>query len=143
MAYLHPLMQVAAWLLGLYALILAWPRLASLHLGLTRRFNRRRHALLGGASLALLLSGTAGGVFMGRVYLHAWLGSGAHARGALIMLPLALWGLGSGLWLHMRPRPRRLLPLLHGLANLLVLGLALLQARSGHALLETLARGGS
>jgi hypothetical protein len=142
MLYAHPILQVAAFLLGLHALLLAWPRVASLHLGLGRRFNRRRHTVMGAASLILLLLGLVGGALMGRLYLHAWLSSGVHAWGALLILPLALWGLGSGLWLANRPRPRRLLPLLHGLGNLLVLALALLQAHSGQNLLETLLRGG-
>lgn len=142
MVYAHPLMQVAAWLLGLYALVLAWPRVASLHLGRSRRFNRRRHQVLGTAALGLMLLGTLGGALLGRLYLHAWLTSGAHAWGGILFLPLALWGLGSGLMLANRPRPRRLLPLLHGLGNLLLLVLALAQARSGRALLLTLAGGG-
>ncbi|MBI5522812.1 MAG: DUF4079 domain-containing protein [Desulfarculus sp.] len=142
MAYAHPLLQVAAWLLGLYALALAWPRVASLHLGQSRRFNRRRHQITGLAALGLMLLGTLGGALLGRLYLGAWLSSGAHAWGGLLVLALGLWGLGSGLWLANRPQPRRLLPLLHGLGNLLLLILALLQARSGRALLLTLAGGG-
>lgn len=142
MTLVHPLLQVAAWLLGLYALALACPRVASLHLGQSRRFNRRRHQMAGMAALVLMLLGTLGGALMGRMYLGAWLSSGAHAWGGLLVLPLGLWGLASGLWLAQRPRPRRLLPLLHGLGNLLLLVLALLQARSGRALLQTLAGGG-
>ncbi len=140
MPYMHPLLQTMAWLLGLCALVLAWPRVASLHLGQSRRFDRSRHIALGQAALLLLLLGGLGGTLMGRLYLHAWLGSGAHALGALLILPLALWGLGSGLMLARRPRPRRWLPLLHGLANLLVLLLVMAQAYSGHRLLEGLAR---
>jgi hypothetical protein len=141
MAYFHPLLQAAAILLGFYALLLAWPRVASLHLGHTRPFQRHRHVILGGAALVLLLLGFGGGAVMGRLYLHAWLSSGPHALGGLAVLPVALWGLGSGLWLVKRPRPRRLLPLLHGLGNLLALALALLQAPSGRLLLESLGRG--
>ncbi|CAO0824903.1 hypothetical protein DFAR_990010 [Desulfarculales bacterium] len=58
---------------------------------------------------------------------------------ALAITPLALFSLGSGLVLARRSRPRRRLPLLHGLANLLVLLLALAQTRSGRQLLELLA----
>jgi hypothetical protein len=142
MAYLHPLLQITAILLGLCALLLSWPRVASLHLGQTRPFQRRRHIIVGSLALLLLLLGFAGGAVMGRLYLHAWLSSGLHALGGLAVLPLALWGLGSGLWLARHPRHRRLLPLLHGLGNLAVLALAVLQAHSGRLLLETLGRGG-
>lgn len=88
-----------------------------------------------------MLAGALGGVLMGRVYLGARLDSGAHALGALL-LPFIAFGLGSGLWMQRRPKPRRWLPALHGLANLLVLLLALAQATSGHRLLETIARDG-
>ena len=142
MLYIHPVLQLTALVLALYALALAWPRFVSLHLGRKKLFNRRRHVLVGQASLILMLLGMAGGALMVRLYWRRWFATGEHAWVALIMLPLLLWGLGSGLYLAGSPRPRRWLPALHGLGNLVLLGLGLWQIHEGAEVIEHFVRGG-
>jgi len=48
-----------------------------------------------------------------------------------VMLPLILFGLFSGLYLNYKKGKRMLLPILHGINNLVVLILSLYQVSSG------------
>lgn len=133
----HPLVQILALGVALYALRLGWARFAAAHLGAQgRQFDWRGHVRAGTAAmLAWILAAPSGlgaawavwdGVFMtGR---HAWVG--------LAMLPLALFGLGSGLYMDRVKAPRKTLPLAHGLANALLALLALHQLVTGAMVLK-------
>lgn len=135
--FVHPVMQLLALGLGLAALAQAWPRVMTLHMGRKRVFRRARHVLLGELCLGGFILGAAGGALAARLARGAWLASGGHAWVGVLLAALALFGLLSGLHLaRAKPRPRRLLPLVHGLNNLLVLALALWQVPSGRQLLE-------
>ena len=136
MLFIHPLWQIAATLVAVYALVLALPRAASLHLGHKLAFKRPRHILAGKIALVGLLLGVVGGLVMARLTWGGWLITGAHGVVGLIMAPLMLFGLFSGLRLANTPRPRRLLPLLHGLNNLVLLALALYQFHLGDEVLD-------
>ena len=142
MLYIHPALQILAMSLIVYALVLAWPRIVTLHLGNKRIFNRRRHVLVGETALGLMLAGMLGGAVMARLYWRGWFITGDHAWLALAMLPFLLFGLGSGLYLARAPRMRRLLPALHGLNNLILLVLAFFQANEGREVVEHFIRGG-
>jgi len=50
---------------------------------------------------------------------------------ALVMLPLILFGLFSGLYMDRRKKKRTLLPLLHGINNMVVLALVGYQITTG------------
>jgi hypothetical protein len=141
MLYVHPLIQLAAMALGLYALVLAWPRILSLHLGRSQAFRRPRHILAGELALGIMLAGMAGGLLMVRLFWGQWLLTGVHGKVGLTMLPLLVFGLVSGLYMASSPKPRKALPLAHGLNNLLVLALALAQFMSGRQILAALAPG--
>jgi hypothetical protein len=137
--YVHPVMQLLALALALGTLVLAWPRIVTLHLGSKRRFRRARHVLGGQLSLGIFILGAVGGAVAAHTLRGTWLAGGAHAWGGIVLLSLALFGLASGLYLaYAPPRPRKLLPALHGLVNLLVLALALWQVQSGRQMLEVL-----
>ncbi len=137
--YVHPILQLLALALGLWALVLAWPRFVTIHLKSKRIFRRRRHILLGEFCLGGFILGMIGGLAMVRLQGKAWLATGEHAWGGLILLPLALFGLISGLYLAGSPAQRKVLPLLHGLGNLLVLGLAFYQAHTGRQVIANFA----
>lgn len=141
MLYLHPLGQITATLLCLYALWLSWARVRTLHLGRKTRFQRQRHAWVGGLGLGLMTLGAFGGLFMARLYFGAWLRTGEHGVVGLAMLPFLAFGLASGWVLYQRPAPRKLLPLLHGLNNIWVLALAFYQVWEGHEVIEHFLRG--
>lgn len=142
MLYIHPAIQIIAILLAVYALFLGLPRVVSLHLGQKRRFARERHVRVGTLSLVLMILGTIGGLAMARIYWSGWLVTGEHAEHGLLMLPLMLFGLVSGQFMARSPRPRKLLPLLHALNNLALLGLAFHQAWEGRAVIEKFVQGG-
>jgi hypothetical protein len=57
--------------------------------------------------------------------------TGDHATVAGLMVPILGFGLASGVIMVRRPAPRRVLPLLHGLNNLVAICLAGYQAYSG------------
>ena len=73
---------------------------------------------------------------MARWYWGAFFLTGDHALVGLAMTPFILFGLYSGYYLYRNPAKRTLLPLLHGLNNLLVLGLAIFQILEGIEVLE-------
>ncbi len=139
MLYVHPILQMAATALALWALVLAWPRIATLHLKRRMVFKRPRHVFWGKLGLGLMLAGLLGGLLVVRLVWQDWLVTGEHALVGLIMLPLLGLGLMSGLVLAGSRSPRRGLALLHGLNNLALLVLASLQMRSGGQLLAALA----
>ena len=133
MLLIHPVLQAIATLLGLYALWLGWARVRSLHLGQKTVFARPRHILMGKIALVLWLLGLIGGLVVVRLFMGGWLVSGLHGPMGLACLPFIAFGLASGIYLERRPAARRVLPLLHGLNNLILLLLALWQAISGIA----------
>jgi hypothetical protein len=133
------MLQLLALGLGLWALAVAWPRIATLHLGSKRIFRRARHVFLGELCLGGVILGAAGGAIVAHQVRGTWLASGAHAWGGLALAAFALLGLASGLYLALaRPRPRKLLPFLHGLNNLLLLVLAFWQIQTGQEVMALL-----
>jgi hypothetical protein len=87
--------------------------------------------VLGEIALGLLLGGMIGGITMVYVYWHAFLITGTHGKVALAMATFVIFGLASGLYMHRKKRERKLLPLVHGLNNLAVLILAVIQIVTG------------
>lgn len=131
MLSIHPIIQFSATCLGLYVFYLGVQRFRVLHLKQKVKFNWNRHVFLGKIVMATWLAGTLGGVVV--VYM-AWQGfllTGIHGEVALGMLPIILFGLFSGLHMNRKKKKRTLLPLLHGLVNLIVLVLALYQILTG------------
>jgi hypothetical protein len=85
----------------------------------------------GEIALGLLLGGMIGGITMVYVYWHGFLITGTHGKVALVMAPFVIFGLASGLYMNRKKRERKLLPLVHGLNNLAVLILAVIQIVTG------------
>lgn len=139
----HPLIQLIAISLAVYAAGLGYRRIRSLHFGAAGAgFARDRHALVGSLALLLMLGGIAGGLIMVARFLHRpLLASGLHGQGAMVALPFILGGLFSGFFLYLNPARRTILPLLHGLNNLLLLLFALLQIFTGVRFYLALAAG--
>lgn len=134
----HPVWQVVFTLLGLYVAWLGLKRLAALHLGRNTSFPRSRHILLGKITLVALILGAAGGAIMVRWLWQGWLVTGVHGWLGMVVIGLALIGLASGLVLERRPRTRRALPLVHGLTNLSLLALCLVNFYFGDHILDAL-----
>lgn len=129
---IHPIAQLGAILLAVYAAYLGFQRARSLHFGKSVQFRRQRHAITGAIGLISMLGGIAAGVFMVNRYLLSP-DMGLHTAVALIMVPFGLFGILSGFLLYFKPRQRRVLPALHGLNNFVFLALALVQIITGVA----------
>ena len=131
MYYVHPIMQLAATVLGFYVAWLGAQRVIVLHLGGKAQFAWQRHVRLGLAVMVVWSFGLAGGLAMGWLKWGTVLVTGAHYKTALIMLPLMAFGAASGLYMDRNKARRTWLPLLHGACNVAVLLLALYQIRTG------------
>jgi hypothetical protein len=127
---IHPVAQFGAILLAFYAAYLGFQRTRSLHYHKPAKFLRKRHALVGSVALLSMLGGIAAGLFMVNRYLLNP-DMGLHEVFAMILLPLGLFGIFSGLFLYFNPRQRRFLPVIHGINNLVILFLALAQIITG------------
>lgn len=127
---IHPAGQLAAILFCCYAAYhgLQWTR--SLHFNRTSRFYRERHAIAGTIALVSMLGGIAAGFIMVNRYLFSP-EMGLHGTVAILILPLGLFGIFSGFFLYIQPGQRRALPAIHGINNLIILVLALLQIITG------------
>jgi hypothetical protein len=126
----HPVAQFGAILLAFYAAYLGFQRTKSLHYNKTTQFLRKRHAIVGSLGLISMLGGIAAGLFMVNRYLLSP-DMGLHVAVAIILLPLGLFGIFSGLFLYLNPKQRRFLPAIHGINNLVILFLALAQIITG------------
>ena len=128
---IHPVVQSGAILLVSYAAYLGLSRALNLHFGKPTRFNRQRHVVIGALALVTLLGGIAGGMIVVILFLHKPILTGIHGKGAMLGLPFLLFGLVSGFYLYRKPKPRKLLPALHAINNLLVALFTLLQVYTG------------
>ena len=127
---IHPAAQLFAILLAFYAAYLGFQRTQSLHFGKSAKFLRERHVVAGTIALISMLGGIVAGFFMVNRYLMSP-DMGLHLAIALILLPLGVFGIFSGFFMYFNPRQRRILPAIHGINNLIILILALLQTVTG------------
>ena len=123
---LHPVGQIIAILFACYAAYLGLQRTKSLHFGKTTGFYRERHVITGSIALFSMLGGIAAGSIMVNRYLLSP-DMGLHVAVAMIILVLGLFGIISGFVLYLKPKQRRILPAVHGINNLVILLLALVQ----------------
>ena len=137
MLLIHPTIQLSAVLLAFYVLYLGMRRFRFLHLDKKTLFPWKRHVVLGLISLIALLSGTFIG--LGMVYTHwgGFLITGTHGKVAVAMVPFILFGIFSGLYMNVRKKKRKTLPLMHGINNLIILSLGVSQAFTGWTILST------
>jgi hypothetical protein len=141
MLFIHPVIQLLAIFLAFYVFYLGVERFRMLHLHQRVAFKWKRHVGLGLVALATLLAGMLGGMSMAYLQWRSFLITGTHANVALVMAPLILFGLLSGLYMDRKKRKRRVLPLIHGLNNVTVLILALVQMVTGWWILKTFVLG--
>ncbi|MFH1137624.1 MAG: DUF4079 domain-containing protein [Pseudomonadota bacterium] len=127
----HPLWQAAATIISLVAAAEGFRRFRMLHLGHKTTFNWKKHVRWGGYALAGWLVGWVGGFITVKMNWPGLFVTGPHALIALIMAPLLVFGLGSGLYLNRVKKKRQALPLAHGLNNIVLILLALAQAWTG------------
>ena len=131
MLSIHPIIMFVSTLLALYVFVLSIQRFRFLHLKQKAAFNWKRHVIFGEIVMITWLGGMLGGIAISYVTWHGFLITGTHGKVAMVMLPLILFGLFSGLYLNYRKGKRKLLPIIHGINNFVVLILALYQIISG------------
>lgn len=127
---LHPVGQIIAILFACYAAYLGLQRTKSLHFNKTTRFLRERHVITGAIALFSMLGGIAAGSIMVERYLLSP-DMILHETIAMIILVLGLFGIISGFILYLKPQKRRILPVIHGINNLVILLLASAQVVTG------------
>lgn len=137
MLLLHPFMQLAATVLVLVVLRQGIQRFRFQHLKRKAAFQWKRHVYLGTGVMAIWSAGFVGGLLVVRDYWYAVFITGVHAKVGVAMLPFMLVGVVSGWIMHARKRPRKLLPLVHGANNLVLVLLAMFQLYSGWQVLRT------
>jgi hypothetical protein len=131
MLVIHPIIQFLAVMLTLYVFYLGVQRFRSLHLHQKTLFRWKRHVLLGEIAMLALLGGMIGGMTMVSFYWNGFLITGAHGKVALVMTPFIIFSAASGLYMNRNKKKRMALPTVHGLSNLVILILALIQAVTG------------
>jgi len=131
MLIIHPIIQICATLLASYVFFLGLQRFRMLHLKHKTRFNWKRHVLGGTIALLTLLGGMVVGMSMAYLNWRGFMVTGIHGKTALIIVPLLLFGLFSGLFMNSRKKRRKVLPLIHGTSNLILLLLAIYQIHTG------------
>ena len=128
---IHPFVQAAGIVLVLAAFLSGVQRFRSLHLHQRTSFPWRRHVLLGKAAFFTLLAGAGLGLGMVRYHWDQNLMTMGHGKTGLVILPLLLFGIVSGLLLDAKKAKGTVLKVLHGVNNTLVLLLVLNQLRTG------------
>jgi hypothetical protein len=127
----HPIIQSLATLLAIYVFHQGLQRFRTLHLNKGSLFRWKQHVVLGEVALGMWLVGLVGGTVTVYISWGGFFITGAHAKVAVVMAPLIVFGLVSGLYMHYKKRPRKVLPLIHGLSNVVALILACVQIATG------------
>ena len=131
MLLIHPLMQLMATVLVLVVLQQGLQRFRFQHLKQKAAFKWKQHVSLGTCVIVLWLVGFVGGLVMVRNYWYAVFITGLHGKVGVAMLPFMVVGIVSGWIMHYRKKRRKVLPLIHGVNNLVLVLLALFQIYNG------------
>lgn len=139
---LHPIIQLSAILLAYYAGYLGLQRTRSLHFGHRVLFQRKRHAATGAVALVVLMCGYFGGLILASAMPPGHEGGEIHEIVGTILLPLFVIGGTTGYYLYSIPKKNKTLAIIHGLNNLVILILLLVQIFSGWHILKEHVLGG-
>lgn len=132
MLLIHPVVQGLGIILLIYAFVMGLQRTRSLHLNRKASFPWKRHVLVGKIALMTLMAGMSIGLGMTRYHWDQNLMTMGHGKAGLFLLfPLMAFGLASGLLLDSRGKSRKLLQILHGINNTILLLLVINQIRTG------------
>ena len=136
MLMIHPILQLIVTILSLVVLQQGIQRFRFQHLKQKSTFKWKRHVSMGTGILVLWLVGFAGGLMIVKNYWYTVFITGLHGNVGVTMVPFLLVGIVSGWIMHVKKRRRRILPLIHGANNLILLWLAFLQIYSGWQVLQ-------
>jgi len=131
MLWFHPILQAIATMFGIYAGYLGMERFLSQHLGKRTQFLWSRHVTVGRIAVILWSLGLIGGLTVARLKWQVNFVTGPHYQTAFTMVPFLVIGAVTGIYMDRKKAKRTLLPLIHGTCNLIALGLAFYQIRTG------------
>lgn len=129
--WIHPVLQLVATAMAAYALYLAWPRVLRNHFGKRTSFAWAEHGKWGKYAHILWMLGLVGGTAL--VARH-WGSSGAtgdHYWIAQLIMPCIAGGYITGTIMDRDKKPRKYMPLVHGVLNVLALTIAGFQIFTG------------
>lgn len=127
----HPCIQLLATGLALCALMLGIVRFRSVHLGHRVVFAWNRHVFCGTLALTMMLTGAIAASFLMHRTFEVYGMTGWHWYGAMFVIPLAAFGLVSGIIMHRIKKKRTRLNLVHGLVNIVLFCCVMLQVTTG------------
>jgi LPXTG-motif cell wall-anchored protein len=131
----HPPLQGLAAVIGVMAMWQGGKRVA-MQFGKKIIFPWKRHVRLGALGLILWTLGALGFYVTHSVFGATHI-TGSHAVMAWPIIGLSLFGLGSGYIMDRRKKKRTWLPVAHGVANVILMGLVIAECVTGFGLLET------
>ena len=131
MFLIHPIFQSIGILIVLYVWVLGFSRFRSLHLKQKSRFNWKNHVRFAIIGTGILLMGIAGGLYMVKSSWHGILITGIHAQTGVLILFFILFAIGSGVYMDKKRKKRKILPLIHGISNTMLLLLSFSQVYTG------------
>jgi hypothetical protein len=127
----HPVFMVLAFLPVLYALGSGFRRFMGTLKGRKVVFAWRNHVRAGSAGLGMWLLGSLGGGAMTTILLGGIGITGLHYQVARIMIPLLVVGAGLGLYMDRSRKKRVVLPVVHGVNNVILVLLGGVQLVTG------------
>ena len=127
--WVHPLMQVCAAVLGVWAMWQGLKRVAML-LGKKTLFPWKQHVKLGTLALVLWILGALGFYVTLDLFGSTHI-TGLHAELAWPIIGLAILGLITGYIMNRYKKKRKILPLIHGTINVLLIILVAVECYTG------------
>lgn len=129
--WIHPVLQLIATAIGCYVFYLGFRRFIIKHFNKIGVFNWKKHVYWGKVAIILWVIGLGVGLLFAWVGWNTILITDWHYIGAFAIIPVAAGGFISGHILDKYKKRRKLLPLFHGLNNLILMLLVLFQLYTG------------
>ena len=129
--WLHPVMQVFALLLGIFAMWQGMQRVAMNHFKKKIIFQWKSHVRWGSLAMILWIAGAFGFYVTHAVFGETHI-TGIHAVLAWWIIALCVAGLLTGAVMDQRKKKRFWLPVVHGGLNVLLLVLVLFECYTGY-----------
>lgn len=133
--WVHPVVQSFAALMGVIAMWQGWKRVQMLR-GAKVIFPWKQHVRWGSWALILWTSGALGFYVTLSVFGATHI-TGLHAIIAWPIIGLSLFGLASGYIMNTYKKKRFWLPVAHGVSNVILMGLVIMECITGIDLYKT------
>ena len=133
LAWIHPIMEAIATLLGIWAMWQGWQRVR-MNRGIKVLFPWAQHVRIGIWAHILWICGG-----LGFYVTHSMFGmthmTGTHAEVAWPVMGLSAFALVTGIIMNKYKKRRKVLPIIHGVANAILLALVFVECWTGIQLL--------